>query len=219
MPFGLTTVMKSNTLAWCCFAVTILCLSTVLEASTHGTQQTELVDDAPSAYRLPVTVEPVSCELRMMPVVDCVNENYTFSGQVDVVIKARLYTSEVILNAKDLRISSVSGFQDMKYINDSWYMLPIDEFIYNDRYEQLVIRLKRTMLPRRQYRFTVWFESVLGNDFKGFHTYFYDSTDNSRYLKRINQEILHFHLHDLFSFCRENRKRSFIRTDGPGIVV
>lgn len=171
--------MKSNTLAWCCFA---MCLSTALGAATRGAQETELVDDEPGAYRLPDTVEPVSYELSMMPVVECANKNYTFYGQVDIVIRTRRYTSEVILNAKDLLVSYVSELRDMK--SNSRYVA-VEEYVYDECHERLVIRLERTILPMRRYRFTVKFEGVLGNDFKGFHKYFYDSADNSRYLKHI----------------------------------
>jgi len=126
------------------------------------------------AYRLPDTTEPVSYELRITPDI----KNNLFSGQVDIVVRAKQYTSEVILNSKDLIVSSVSPFQDLK---TNW-STAIKDYVYEQRNERLVVKLEKLILPPRLYKFTVMFSGIVREDFTGFHKYIYDSGNSSRYL-------------------------------------
>jgi len=126
------------------------------------------------AYRLPDTTEPVSYELRIKPDI----KNNLFSGQVDIVVRAKQYTSEVILNSKDLIVSSVSWFQDLKTNRST----ALKDYVYEQRNERLIIKLEKLIVPPRLYKFTVVFSGTVRNDFTGFHKYIYDSGNSSRYL-------------------------------------
>lgn len=137
-----------------------------------------LAGDA-AAYQLPDTTEPVSYELRMKPVVDPANEDYAFGGQVDIVVRARRYTTEVVLNSRDLTVTAVSAFQDVKTNRYT----AVDEYACDEHAERLIVKLGKTMVPPRLYKFTVAFRGTLRNDSTGFHKYFYDADDRSRYYK------------------------------------
>jgi len=142
---------------------------------------TNNVNDGPSeAYRLPDTTEPVSYDLRITPTI---REN-SFRGQVDIVVKAKQYTTEVILNSKDLTVSSVSWFQDLKTNRTT----AIKDYVYEERNERLVIKLEKSILPSRLYKFSIVFSGILREDYTGFHKYFYDSGNHSRYLYMCNLE-------------------------------
>lgn len=142
-------------------------------------QQQDIVEEDPTEYGLPEHTEPVSYELHVRPTVDPVNGTYAFSGHVEIVISAVSYTTEVVLNSKDLIVSSVSGFEDVD--NGRNRTVPVESFEYDVPREWLVIALARSLLPNRHYRFTVQFSGTLRDDFTGFHKYFYDSADKSRY--------------------------------------
>lgn len=131
-------------------------------------------DGARDAYRLPDTTEPVSYELRITP---AIRQN-SFQGQVDIVVRAKQYTSEVILNSKDLVVSSVSWFQDLKTNR----VTEVKDYVYEECNERLVVQLEKSILPSRLYKFTVEFSGIVRDDFTGFHKYFYDSVNSSRYL-------------------------------------
>lgn len=135
-------------------------------------------DRDPAAYRLPDTTEPVSYALRMKPVIDPANNNYTFGGQVDVIIRAKRQTTEVVLNSRDLTVTAVLAFQDMKTKRH----IPVNGHVIDEPGERLIIRLGKKVMPPRLYKFTVEFDGALRNDLTGFHKYFYDSDDRSRYL-------------------------------------
>lgn len=142
---------------------------------------TNNVNDGPSeAYRLPDTTEPVSYELRITPTI---REN-SFRGQVDIVVRAKQYTTEVILNSKDLIVSSVSWFQDLKTNRTT----AIKDYVYEERNERLVVKLEKSILPSRLYKFTIIFSGILREDYTGFHKYFYDSGNHSRYLYMYDLE-------------------------------
>jgi len=140
-----------------------------------------VVNDSPSdAYRLPDTTEPVSYDLRITPDI----RTNSFRGQVDVVVRANQYTAEVILNSKDLIVSSVSSFQDLKTTRTT----AIKDYVYEERNERLVVKLEKLILPSRLYKFTVEFSGIIREDYTGFHKYFYDSGNRSRYLYMCDLE-------------------------------
>lgn len=132
------------------------------------------------AYRLPDSTEPVSYDLQITPDI----ENRSFHGQVDIVVKAKQYTTEVILNSKDLILTSTPWFQDIK-TNRS---MAIKDYAFDERHERLIVKLERSILPSRLYKFTVAFSGILRDDFTGFHKYFYDSSNHSRYLRVVRNK-------------------------------
>jgi hypothetical protein len=121
----------------------------------------------------------------MRPVINPVNGTYTFNGSVEVVISAVRYTTVVVLNSKDLIVSSVSGFEDVR---TGRHAVAVEGFECDALREQLIVTLARSLVPTRFYRFTVQFSGTLRNDFTGFHKYFYDSTNGSRYCRALAQE-------------------------------
>lgn len=127
-------------------------------------------------YRLPDTTEPVSYGLRVRPQIDPAVGTYTFDGQVDLVIRAVKYTDQVVLNSRDLNVTAVTGFRDVR-TNRS---VPVSGYVYDAPNEQLVIDLGRSVVPPRLYGFTVEFSGALRNDFTGFHKHVYDSVNDSR---------------------------------------
>lgn len=171
MKVSKSTTMKLNASV----VLTIFCL---LATQCSGEIATQSDDDFVdyNAYRLPDNTEPVSYELRLEPTIDPDNKEYTFSGQIDILIKANRYASEVVLNSKNLNVLSVSALTDVK-INRS---IAVSGHKHDDVTEQLVIKLERKILPSRLYKFMVSFEGILRDDFTGFHKYFYDSNNRSR---------------------------------------
>lgn len=138
------------------------------------TEETNHVNTNGDPNRLPDTTEPVSYELRIKPDI----KNNLFSGEVEIVVRAKQYTFEVILNSKNLTVSSVSWFQDLKTNRTT----AIKDYVYEHRNERLVIKLEKLILPPRLYKFTVVFNGIVRDDFTGFHKYIYDSGNSSRYL-------------------------------------
>lgn len=141
-------------------------------------EQQQDVQDEPIEYGLPDHTEPVSYELRVRPTIDPVNGTYTFNGSVEVVISVVRYTTVVVLNSKDLIVTSVSDFEDVR---TGRHPVSVEEFECDKLREWLVIKLTRSLLPTRHYRFIVQFTGTLRSDFTGFHKYFYDSANRSRY--------------------------------------
>lgn len=161
-----------------------VCTLTALHNAKGLTALTGDINDANGgtnyAYRLPDSTEPVSYDLWITPDI----ENRSFHGQVDIVVKAKQYTTEVILNSKDLILTSAPWFQDIK-TNRS---IAIKDYAFDDRREQLVVKLERSIFPSRIYKFSVAFRGILRDDYTGFHKYFYDSGNHSRYLRVIRNK-------------------------------
>ncbi|CAI6342917.1 unnamed protein product [Macrosiphum euphorbiae] len=115
-----------------------------------------VVNDGPcDAYRLPDTTEPVRHRC----------EGETVHGRGDPKLEGFDSVVRVL----------VSGLEDKPGNIDK-------DYVYEERNEWLVVKLEKLILPSRLYKFTVVFSGILREDYTGFHKYFYDSGNHSRWI-------------------------------------
>lgn len=91
--------MKTEVLISCMFHV-------ILSTNLHD-KETHAAENDYNDYQLPDTTEPVSYDLRIKPIVDSVNKNYTFSGLVEIVIRAKWYAYNIKGNLKKLSLKII----------------------------------------------------------------------------------------------------------------
>jgi len=117
-----------------------------------------------SGYRLPRDTEPISYGLRIAPNYKAGDNTYEFTGRVEILLKANYYTSNITLNAKDIKIwkwELVDYKTQTKMNVDECNMIPEKEWA--------VIYPTDHLLQGRQYQLNLIFSGLLRPDMTGFY--------------------------------------------------
>lgn len=127
-------------------------------------------------FRLPTDVFPVSYTLEIATNF----EDFTFSGHVEIVIQSNASTCQVILNSKELHITSVEVIEHM--LNTS---LSVINHYPVERNEQYVIVLNETMnclVPDKLYIVKIDFNAIIRDDMSGYYKSSYKDNGVTKYI-------------------------------------
>lgn len=121
-------------------------------------------------YRLPEDIVPTSYELKIIP---NLKDNFDFSGEVTINVKATANTNKVILHCRDLNVTAISISNETEKINQDCH-----EFIVDKEFLKLTTRSE--LLKNCEYSIRALFRGSLRDEPVGFY--------KERY-KRGNGEI------------------------------
>lgn len=123
---------------------------------------------------LPKNVLPLSYNLAVATDFD----SFTYSGQVDIVVHAKLMTYRIFLNAEYMEVTKVEVIDQMS--NDS---LTVDDHYLVYKNENLIIVLNRSsgLIPFRLYVVKITFEASLRDNLHGFYISSYKEDNVTKY--------------------------------------
>lgn len=166
--FAITRPGSNMNLSIGIFLVVTLVRGTVSEFSPF------LNDLYPSSVdRLPDDTVPESYALTVEPSFE--NQNYLFTGWVNITIRVLTTTSEIILNAKDLDVPAVE-VEDVI----SHRRVELESWDYVENREIIKIIVKGFILANRRYIVRIRFSGFLRNDGTGFFKTFYTSNSGEK---------------------------------------
>lgn len=108
-------------------------------------------------YRLPNQVIPVSYELRMVPDL----ENFTFRGEVNIIVRATFTTDRIQLHSKNLVIGNVT-VQKLGLRGNSTFRNAAT-FVLDEENDILSIKNGQNFDYNTDYKVSIAFEGVLEN--------------------------------------------------------
>lgn len=146
--------------------------------AVHGAGVAENTD----ASRLPNDVLPVSYRLEVATDFG----DFSYTGQVDIVVRATDRTCRVILNAKDVRVTDVNVIDEK--LNEP---LTVVDYHLVDRDERLVIALngKTCLTSSRTYIVKVVFGASFRGDMTGFYKSSYKENNVNKYGNSFVQQL------------------------------
>ena len=112
----------------------------------------------PSPYRLPTHVRPLRYSLKLAPDLD----SFTFTGQVSIQVQVTEPTSQVVLNAAELRLTHAQAHDR----NGS--TLQAKEITVDEKAETATITFGRE-LPAGSATLEIRFSGVLNDQLRGFY--------------------------------------------------
>lgn len=149
------------------YLIFILCL--VLGASDKLTREE-------SVYRLPGNTRPLAYSLQLLPGYGEDTKMFTLTGQVEILIEVLRATTDIILNAVDMKFNDVAVLEveTQKKVKVNIYML--------DENEQMKISLEDNLVVGRQYVVKISFGSLLRSDMTGFYISTYTENNKKKYV-------------------------------------
>lgn len=131
--------------------------------------------------RLPKSVVPHSYKIKLIPFI--YEGNFTFLGEVTILVNITETTSTVILHADELDIqkSSVSVYEN----TPSFRNIEVVDFTSEQKRDFIVIHLQESLQPSNQYYINIKFKGVLNDLLRGFYRSSYTEGKVTRYLCRL----------------------------------
>lgn len=145
----------------------IFCLAIICSCALA--QVAPSVNEKMDVFRLPNNTEPLSYSLKIKPIIDPKNNDFTFSGDVTIRIRVKTSTEKLTLNARDLQINTV----DIKDVKSS---AKVETAGYRlvPKNEQLIIQTNYSeLIADREYDVQISFSGELRNDMTGFYKSYY----------------------------------------------
>ncbi|XP_050434289.1 aminopeptidase N-like [Adelges cooleyi] len=121
---------------------------------------------------LPTTTVPNSYSLCVAP--NFQNKDASFAGLVKIFITTINITSEVVLHAKDLKITSIK-FTEVITERE----ITLKEWTCDEDNEQVMIMLEDMLPPNQEYMIAIRFNGLLRNDMTGFYKSSYNQSKTS----------------------------------------
>lgn len=151
--------------------VTTATVTTTTERKTP--QKTELLD-----VRLPNSVIPRSYRLKLIPFIW--EGNFTFHGEVTILVEVAENTSNVTLHTATLEIqkSSLNVYEN----SPNFPNVPVTGVDSDQAREFLIINLGEQLSQGKQYYINIKFKGVLNNYLQGFYRSSYTDGKQTRYL-------------------------------------
>lgn len=136
-------------------------------------RKTEILD-----VRLPNSVVPISYRLKLIPFIW--EGNFTFHGEVTILVKVAENTSNVTLHAAMLEIEkpSLNVYENSPNFSN----VPVTSVDSDQAREFLIINLGEALSQGKQYYINIKFKGVLNNYLQGFYRSSYTDEDQTRYL-------------------------------------
>lgn len=151
------------------------------EAVTVHTQ-TESKTEEILDVRLPRSVIPHSYKLKLMPFL--IEGNFTFHGEVTILVNVTEDTSNITLHADELEIleSSVNIYDNSpNFIN-----IPVLDITLDPKLHFLIIELNGTLKESQQYYVNIKFKGVLNDLLQGFYRSSYKEGNETRYVTQLS---------------------------------
>lgn len=142
-------------------------IETETAVTTTESTKTDDVEDV----RLPRSIKPHSYTIKLIPFI--VEGNFTFHGEVTILVNTTLTSYNITLHADDLIIDSVVVYD----LNNKF--LSIKEVANETRRQFLIIHLNEPVVFGHQYYVSIKFKGVLNDLLQGFYRSSY----------RVNNEI------------------------------
>lgn len=142
------------------------------ETSSHKPSSESSID----VIRLPNDVLPVSYTLEIATDF----EDFTYSGHVEIVIQSNASTCQIVLNSKELQITSVDIIE--QEFNTS---LSVFDHYLVEKNEQFIIDLNETMkclVPDQLYTVKIDFKALLRDDMSGYYRSSYKENGVTKYI-------------------------------------
>lgn len=125
--------------------------------------------------RLPRSIQPNSYHLKIVPFI--FENNFTFHGEVDIIVKVIEDTSNITLHIDDIRYED-SSISVVSLSND--FKIGIER-IENDSLRQfLVIHLEEELVKNKLYKLHIKYSGVLNDILQGFYRSSYRSGNQTR---------------------------------------
>ncbi|XP_060865932.1 aminopeptidase N-like [Metopolophium dirhodum] len=137
-------------------------------------QDATAVREKMDVFRLPNNTEPISYTLDVQTFIDPQNNQFTFAGTVNITIRVKTSTEELILNVDDLKINQID------VTTDSTTKVEVTKNYVVVKNEQLIIQLKSPgLIADRVYNVKIAYSGELRNDMTGFYKSWYKDEDGS----------------------------------------
>lgn len=151
------------------------------EAASANEVKTENLD-----FRLPKSVVPHSYKLKLIPFI--YDGNFTFLGEVTILVNVTEVTSTITLHADDLEIqkSSINVYEN----TPSFRNVEVTDFISEPKRHFIIIRLQELLQPINQYYVNIKFKGTLNNLLQGFYRSSYTEGKVTRYLLRRTVKVV-----------------------------
>jgi len=124
---------------------------------------------------LPRDTAPYAYALRLVPSYDPDHKSFQFAGHVEIRINVNWGTLNVTLNARDLRIKSVSVIH-IKTLE----ALEVEAWTLYPKTERLVVTVGRRLLAGHQYNVKIRFYGLLRTDMTGFYRSMYTVNNETK---------------------------------------
>jgi hypothetical protein len=122
-------------------------------------------DEKMDVFRLPNNTQPTSYRLQITPIIDPLNNNFEFTGEVVINILVKYSTPVLTLNAVELNIQTI----EIKNINNMAESIT-NEFKLVEKNEQLKITIEEPgFIADQQYEVKIKYSGELRNDMIGFY--------------------------------------------------
>ncbi|XP_050432825.1 uncharacterized protein LOC126840878 [Adelges cooleyi] len=129
-------------------------------------------------FKLPNDIMPESYDLTIDPNFEGPHENFTFQGDVTIVVAIKAQSTRVItLNSKDLSIVNVS-VSDVQ----SRRLISVVDIVEMTKNEQLEIHVKEDLVSGQKYYLKISFAGKLRNDMTGFYKSSYTENNATKWL-------------------------------------
>jgi len=152
----------------------ILCLllltaTTIAAMSPHSRLEDIQVTAADTSYRLPKDVRPLSYDVYLKPEF----QNFTFEGEVKIVVEVLNDTTEIILhtNKQTIKLITVSGPDTEVNI--------IEPYIDYEK-QFLIINSTSNFSAGTEYNISITFTAILSEDMSGFYRSSYSIGNETR---------------------------------------
>lgn len=160
----------------------LVCVNAITEATTITTETTTIpaksdeTKTAPLNLRLQKSVLPHSYRLKLIPFI--YEGNFTFHGEVTILVNVTESVSSITLHAAELDIDkdSVKVYENVEGFRD----IPIVELLNNSKSEFFTINLGEHLQPIKQYNIYIRFKGILNDLLEGFYRSFYVENNQTK---------------------------------------
>lgn len=159
--------------------------------ATNSDSQWDITDAQPKKprrihnLRLPRAIEPISYNITLVPFL--MEGNYTFHGEVKIIIRTIEPTRNITLHAASLHIHTGNVY--VRYVDDAWGLESLPSKImkisrqYADNEKQFyVIKLKDMLMNNTRYEIGIKFTGELNDYMQGFYRSSYMLGNKTRWV-------------------------------------
>jgi len=149
----------------------------IVSCSCVFAQDATAAREVMDVFHLPNNTEPISYRLDIQTFIEPENNNFSFIGTVNIMIRVKSSTEELTLNVYDLKINQIN----IKDTNSSNEVEVTGNHIVVKN-EQLIIQLKTPgLIADRVYEVQIVYSGDLRNDMTGFYKSWYkDEKSNTK---------------------------------------
>lgn len=131
-----------------------------------------------SDYRLPADAYPLTYDIHLTP---CLEEkNFTFNGNVKIVVQATKNISSIVLHAKNLNIKNISA------VTDSERILNVSSYTIDSTTDKFSIYFTSVVTSGTKFFVIIDYTGILNDKMLGFYRSSYkDENGKIQYVHKI----------------------------------